>query len=69
VLAGDIERVQMDPRILVAGEPDVPKLAGLARVHERRVGALFVENPMRILEAQDFVVLDEVDAIDLQPPE
>ena len=29
------------------------------------VGALFVEDPVRIFEAQDFVMLDQIDVIDL----
>jgi len=49
--------------------PIVPQLTCLARFGERCLCALFVENPMRILEAQDFVMLNEIDAIGLQPPE
>ena len=36
VLARDFERVQVDARILVAGEADVAQLAGLLRLDERR---------------------------------
>src|SRR5207253_8354339 len=55
-----------DPRILVTGEPDVADLAGLARVEERAVRAFLVENAVRILVAQNLVMLNEIDMVGLQ---
>jgi hypothetical protein len=45
----------MDPRVLLAGEADIPEFPRPARVDERRVGALLVEDPVRILVAEDLV--------------
>ena len=56
----------MDARVLVAGEADVAELARLPRLEERRVGAVVVEDAVRILVADDLVVLDQVDAVGLQ---
>ena len=56
----------MNARVLVAGEADVAELSRLSRLDERSVGAVVVEDAVRILVAQDLVVLDQVDAVGLQ---
>ena len=66
VRRGDGEHVQMDVRILVTGEADVAQLARLARLHERRVRAVFVEDAVRVVVAKDLVMLHEVDAVGLR---
>ncbi len=66
---GDGKRVQMDVRILVTGEADVAQLAGLARLHERRVRAVVVEHAVRVLVAKYLVMLHQVDAVGLEAPQ
>src|SRR6266849_3793324 len=56
----------MHPRIFMAGESDVPQLAGLARRDQGGVGPVFVKDSMRIFETKNFMMLDKIDAIDLQ---
>src|SRR6266568_3974551 len=56
----------MDSRILVPGEADIPEFARGTRFAQRGVCALGIEDPVRILEAYDFVVLDQIDVIGLQ---
>jgi hypothetical protein len=67
VLACDLERIEVNTRIFMTRKADKPELAGLARIHERRIGALIVKNAVRIFKAQNLVMLDEVDAIGFQP--
>ncbi len=49
----------------MAGETDEAELAGIARFDQRGVGALFVEDAMRIFEAKYLVMLNQIDVIDL----
>jgi hypothetical protein len=56
----------VDARVFVAGEADVAELARLARLDERRMGAVCSENAMWILVAENLVVLDQVDAVGLE---
>ena len=63
---GHLQHVQMNVRILVAGEPDVAQLPGLTRLEQRRVGPLLIEDPMGILVSENLVMLDQVDVIHLQ---
>src|ERR1700681_4203554 len=56
----------MHPWIFMTGESDIPKLAGLASFDQGGVGAVFGKNAMRIFEANDLVMLNQIDAIDLQ---
>ena len=44
-LAGNVEHMQMNVRVLVAGEADVPKLARLPRLDKRGVRTLLIEDP------------------------
>ena len=58
MFACDFEACEMNPRVLVAREADVAQLACLlALPPERRVGALCVEDAVRILEAKNLVML------------
>src|SRR6267378_4467457 len=66
---GDLERVEVDARILVSSEAYVAELAGGARFDEGRVRAVVIEDPVRILEANNLVVLDQVDAVGLKSAE
>jgi hypothetical protein len=63
---GDFEHVEVDARILVARKADIPQLAGPLGVHEGGVGAVLGEDAVWILEADDLMVLDEVDRIHLE---
>src|SRR5262245_50912054 len=65
----DIQRVSMYRRIFVAGEPDVAKLAGIASREERRVRTMFIKDPMRVLESNHLMMLDQIDAVDLKAPQ
>ena len=65
MLSRDLERVQVDPWILVSCEADEPQLPRLLRLEQRSLCALVVEDPVRILEPQHFVVLNEIDAVGL----
>src|SRR5260370_42715581 len=56
----------MDPRIFMDGKSDVPQLAGLARRDQGGVGPVFVKDSMRIFETKNFMMLNKIDAIDLQ---
>jgi hypothetical protein len=69
VLGGDGERVEVNARILVAGEPDEPQLAGLPRLDERAVRAFLVEDAMRVLVSKHLVMLHEIDTVGPPPPE
>ncbi len=67
VLAGNRERVQVDVGILVAGEADVADLAGRPRIDERGIRTVLVEHAVRILVADHFVVLHEIDGVNAEP--
>src|SRR6266404_5072922 len=66
MLLGHFEHVQMDTRIFMTGESDIPQLAGLARFDERGVGSVFSKDAMWIFKANNLVVLDQIDVIDSQ---
>ena len=61
-----VEHVQVDARVLVAGEADVADLARLLRLEQRLHGAAFGEDAVGIVEADDLVELHEVDAVGLR---
>ena len=65
----NLEHVEVHARILVTGEADVAHLAGLLRCDEGFERAALFENPIRVVEAQDLVELDEVDVVRLQSRE
>ena len=62
---GDLERVKVYARIFVAGEADVAKLPRGACCNQRLVRAISVKDAIRIFKANDFVVLDQVNAVDV----
>src|SRR5262245_46946917 len=57
----------MNARVLVTREADVANFAGAARVDQRGVCAVRVEDAVGVIEANDLVVLHQVDVIRLQP--
>src|SRR5262245_17033633 len=59
----------MNARVLVTREADVANFAGAARVDQRGVCAVRVEDAVGVIEANDLVVLHQVDVIRLQPPQ
>src|SRR6266850_8601243 len=56
----------MHPRIFMAGESNVPQLASLTRRGQGSVGPVFMKDSMRIFETKNFMMLNKIDAIDLQ---
>src|SRR6266404_2850612 len=52
--------------IFVTGESDIPQLAGLASFDQGGVGAVFSKDAVWIFKANNLVMLDQIDAIDLQ---
>ena len=62
-LGRDIQHLEVDARILVAREADVSDLPGLLRCRESLHGTAFAEDAVRVVVAEDLVVLHEVDAI------
>src|SRR5438105_14828882 len=50
----------------MSGESDVAKLAGLAGRDQRGIGPFLIKNTMRIFEAKNFMMLDKIDAVELQ---
>ena len=65
----DLEHVQMDARILVAGEADEADLAGLRASSERLHRAALGEDAVRVVEADDLVELHQIDVVGLEPPQ
>ena len=63
------EHLQVDARILVAGKADVAELALFLGLHEAFHGPALGEDPVGIIEAQDLVVLHEVDMVGAQAQE
>src|SRR5258706_4228560 len=63
------QHVQVDLRVFVSGEAYVADFASLLRFDQRCVGALPIENPMRIFESDNLMVLDQINAVGLQPAE
>ena len=50
----------------MSGESDIAKLAGFTRLDQCGVGAIFGEDAMWILKANNLMMLDQVDAVDLK---
>jgi len=57
--------VAVNPRVLVAGEPDESQLACLACLHQRLDGAAGREATLGIVVADYLVDLDEIDHLRL----
>ncbi len=62
-----VEHVQMDSRILVAGESDVAGLSRFLRSEKGLGRAARGEETVNIVESDDLMALDEIHVIDLQP--
>ncbi len=60
VLSCYLEHVQVYARIFMACEPDIANLPGRACFNECRVRSLIIEDAVRILKSNDFMVLDKV---------
>jgi hypothetical protein len=58
--------MQMNLRGFVPSEANVSELASFTRLNQSSICPFWVEHSMRVLESEDFVVLDEIDAINLQ---
>jgi hypothetical protein len=52
-----------DARVLVPGKSDVADFARLLRFQERGVRSVFIEDPVRVFEPDNLVMLHEVDAV------
>ena len=59
----------MNVRILVTGEADVAQFPRLPCLLKRPVHAVLPENAIRVFEANDFMMLHEIDAVHLETPE
>jgi hypothetical protein len=44
---------------------DEAQLAGLTSLEQRRLGAVRIEDPVRVVESNHFVMLNQIDAIGL----
>jgi hypothetical protein len=58
--------MQMNLGGFVPSEANVSKLASFTRFNQSGIRSFFVEHSMRVFVPDDFVVLDEIDAINLQ---
>src|ERR1022692_1971619 len=56
----------MNVRVLVAGESDVANLARFPRLHNRFIGPALREYAIGIIEANDFVMLHQINMVGLQ---
>lgn len=65
-LGRHFEHLEVDARVLVAGEADIAQLAGFFGLDERLHGAALGEDPIGVVVAQDLVMLDEVDPVGAQ---
>src|SRR5258705_3409649 len=66
VLLGHLEHVQMNARILVPSESNVTNLSCVACFQQRRVRSFVVKDTVRIFEPENFMMLHEVDMVDIQ---
>src|SRR5687768_1980073 len=57
----------MDQRIFMPGEADVADLAGLPRVEYCVLSAILGENAVGILQANDLMMLKQIDMVGLEP--
>src|SRR5712672_3194165 len=69
MLPGGFEHMQMDVRVFVAGEANMSEFACLPRLDQRGVGAVLVENAVRVVIPDNLMVLDQVNAVGLQAAE
>ena len=66
VLVGDFQHVEMYARIFVTCEPDVPDLAGRLCFQQCRICSFVIEDAVRIVVSNYLVMLNEIEAVDLQ---
>ena len=64
LLVCHFKHVQVNTRILVAGKSDVPNFACSARFNQCRMGAVLMEDPVRVFVPENLMMLDEIDMID-----
>jgi hypothetical protein len=69
VFTRELEGMQVNARIFVAGEADVADLAGPLRLDQRSVRALLIEDAVRVLVADHLVMLHQIDGVDTETPE
>lgn len=67
VLRGGFKHSKMHVRILVSGEANVAGSSRPPRFEQCLCSTLFIEETIRIFEANHFVKLQEIDVIDLEP--
>ena len=58
VLLRDIEHIEVDMRVFVAGEADKADFAGLLRFKDSFHGAALGKDTVGVVEAQDFMMLE-----------
>jgi hypothetical protein len=58
--------MQMNLGVFVPSETNVSELASFTRLNQGGIRPFFVEHSMRVFVPDDFVVLDEINAINLQ---
>jgi len=66
VICRDSQRIQVDVGIFVAGKSDVSNLAGFLCGQDRLHCPTFRENTVGIVEANNFVMLQQIDVVGLQ---
>jgi hypothetical protein len=62
-----LQHEEVNPGILVAGETDIANFSRLLRGQKRLDRPSDCENAIWIVESQDFVVLQKINAICLEP--
>ncbi len=67
VLVRDFQHPPVDERVFVAGEADEADLAGLPRFQDGFQRTALGEDAVRVLHPQDFVELDQVQVVRLEP--
>jgi len=66
VIGSNFQHVQMNLRIFMPSETDVANLSGFPGVEHGFVGPALCEDTIRIIEANHFVMLNQVDMVRLQ---
>ena len=66
MVGGDLQHPQMDHGVLVSGEADVADLSRLFGVEKGLHRAVGRKDAVGIFEANDFVMLHQVDVIDAE---
>jgi hypothetical protein len=61
--------MQMDPWVLVSRETDISEFARFPGLHECGIGPFVIKDSVRVFVPEHFVVLDEIDHVDLEATE